>query len=219
MQAMNPQVDAYLAHGCGRCALYDTPQCKVHPWREALEHLRQIVLECGLTEELKWGVPCYTFQGGNVLLVSAFKEFCAISFFKGALLTDTDGILSKPGESSQSGRLIRFTRIQEILDLEPVLRTYVFEAIEVEKAGLKVDFKQNPEPIPDELRQKLEEMPALKAAFYSLTPGRQRGYILYFSEPKQSKTRVARIEKHIEQILRGKGINDDYKAANKTVAP
>ena len=208
---MNPEVDQYLVDGCMRCKLGGTPECKVNDWREELRILRSIVLDCGLTEELKWGVPCYTFQGKNVLLVSALKEYAALSFFKGVLLRDTNGMLTAPGENSQASRLIKFTNVQEIIEMEATLKAYVYEAIEVEKAGLKVNFKKNPEPIPEELEKKFEEDPVLKTAFEALTPGRQRGYILYFSAPKQSKTRVSRIEKSIGKILNGEGLHDKYK--------
>lgn len=212
---MNLKIDNYLAEGCGRCPLGGTPDCKVHRWSDELRQLRMLVLDCGLTEELKWGVPCYTFQHNNIAIVSAFKEYCALSFFKGALLNDTNGILYKPGEHSQAARLIKFTSIHEIVEMEAALRAYVFEAVEVEKAGLKVEFKKDPEPIPDELQLRLEEDPILKTAFGALTPGRQRGYILYFSQPKQSKTRVARIEKCTPKILNGEGLNDKYHSMKK----
>ncbi|ANB57530.1 bacteriocin-protection, YdeI/OmpD-Associated family protein [Anoxybacillus sp. B7M1] len=205
---MNPKVDQYLTEGCGRCPLVSTPDCKVNKWPKELEELRTIVLGCGLTEEVKWGIPCYTFQKSNVVTISAFNEYCALSFFKGALLKDDHHILEKPGENTQAARRIRFTNIQEIAELEPVLKAYINEAIEIEKAGLKVDFKKNPEPIPEELQKKFDEIPALKTAFGSLTPGRQRAYILYFSGAKQSKTRESRIEKYIQHILNGKGLND-----------
>lgn len=207
---MNPKIDQYLSEGCGRCPLGGTSGCKVHKWPEELKKLRSIVLDCGLKEELKWGVPCYTYQNKNILIVSAFKEFCTISFFKGSLLNDTKRILVKPGGNSQAARYIKLTHIQEIIENESILKTYIFEAIEVEKAGLKVDFKPNPEPIPDELTQKLDEDPFFKTAFEELTPGRQRGYILYFSKPKQSKTRVARIEKCVPKILNREGLHDKY---------
>ncbi|RMG25607.1 MAG: hypothetical protein D6730_10645 [Bacteroidetes bacterium] len=205
---MNPQVDAYLARGCGRCPLVGTPQCKVNTWREALQQLRKILLDCGLSETLKWSQPCYTFQQKNVVLMSAFKAYCALSFFKGALLKDPAGILHKAGPNSQAARLIRFTSPQQVLDMQPLLRAYIQEAIEIEKAGQKVRLRQQPEPMPEELKNILEEQPRLKAAFEALTPGRQRGYILYFSAPKQSKTRRARIEKYQQQILAGKGMHD-----------
>lgn len=209
---MNKTVDNYLIEGCGRCPLGGTPNCKVHNWIPELELLRRLVQECGLQEESKWGVPCYTFQHKNVLLVSAFKEYCAISFFKGALLSDTHGILEKPGENSQAARLIKFADPTKIKKMEAVLKTYIHEAIEIERLGLKVNFKKNPEPIPEELERKFEEDPILKTAFEELTPGRQRSYVLYFSAPKQSKTRESRIEKSIGKILNGEGLHDKYSS-------
>ena len=206
---MNSQVDHYLAEGCGRCSLGGTPDCKVHNWPEELKALRTIVLECGLHEELKWGVPVYTFQKKNILVVAAFKTYCSLSFFKGSLLSDTHNILSQPGEHTQSARLIRFTNVKEIMKLKSVLKAYLFEAIEIEKAGLKVTFKK-PEDfvLPEEFQNKLKLMPALKKAFDALTPGRQKSYLLHFSQAKQTKTREARIEKCIPQILKGKGFNE-----------
>jgi uncharacterized protein YdeI (YjbR/CyaY-like superfamily) len=167
-----------------------------------------VLLDCQLTEELKWGKPCYTFQKSNLAIMYGLKESCAVGFLKGALLKDPNGILIKPGEHSQSGRWIKFTSVREIVEMEPILKAYIHEAIEAEKAGLKVEFKKNPEPIPKELKNKLDEIPALKTAFKALTPGRQRGYILYFSAPKQSKTRESRIEKWLQHILNGKGMQD-----------
>jgi uncharacterized protein YdeI (YjbR/CyaY-like superfamily) len=165
---MNPKVDTYLS--------------KADQWQEELEALRTLILDCGLTEELKWRVPCYTFRNRNIVIIGGLKECCVLSFFNGALLEDTNGILVKPGENSQAARLIRFTHVREIAELAPVLKAYIYEAIEVEQAGLKVDLKKNPEPIPEELLKKLDENPALKTAFYALTPGRQRSYILYFDD-------------------------------------
>lgn len=206
---MNPKVDRYLIAGCGRCPLGDTPQCKVHRWREALEVLRMLVLDSGLTEELKWGVPCYTYNKNNVLIIAAFKEYCSLSFFKGSLLEDTQGVLTLPGENSRAARQFRFVDLQAILDMEPILRAYIAEAIEIEKAGRKVDFKQEEEQIfPEELLHLLESAPEWRAAFEALTPGRRRGYMLYFSQPKQSATRTSRIEKAIPRILAGKGLHD-----------
>jgi uncharacterized protein YdeI (YjbR/CyaY-like superfamily) len=192
---MNPKVDEYLS---------DTKK-----WREEFEKLRTIVLDCQLTEELKWGKPCYSFDGKNIVLIHGFKEYCALLFVKGALLKDPDGILIQQTENVQAARQIRFTGVREIVDIEPVLKAYIYEAIEVEKSGLEVDFKRNTEfIIPEELQNKFDEIPALKTSFEELTPGRQRAYILYFSEPKQSKTREARVEKCIQQIIGGKGLND-----------
>ncbi|MBI1389443.1 MAG: hypothetical protein GC154_13450 [bacterium] len=208
MTKTNPKVDPYFTEGCGRCPLVSTPQCKVNTWREELLKLRAILLGCGLTEELKWKMPCYTFEKRNVVILSAFKDFCSINFVKGVLLKDPANLLTKPGENTQAGRLIRFTSVQQIDELEPAVKDYLQEAIEVEKAGLKAPIQKNPEPIPDELQQKLDENPALKTAFFALTPGRQRGYILHFSQPKQSKTRVSRIEKCMPKILEGKGFFD-----------
>lgn len=210
MNTKNPGVDRYLIDGCGRCPLGGTAACKVHNWEDELSKLREIVLDCGLTEEVKWGVPCYTLQGANVVVISALKECCVVSFFKGALLHEEDGILVKPGANSQVGRIIRLTSLEQIKQLEPLIRAYIYEAIEVERAGLKVELKQNPEPIPEEFQQRLDNDPALSTAFYSLTPGRQRGYILHFSASKQSKTRESRIDKCIPLILSGIGLHDKY---------
>lgn len=193
-QTRNPKVDAYLS--------------KVEKWPEETGKLRTIILECGLAEELKWGKPCYTFQESNVVLIQGFKEYCALLFFKGVLLKDPDGILVKTGENTHVGRQIRFTNGREIVKLKTALKSYIHQAVEVEKAGLKVEPEKTPKPIPEELQAKLKQLPALKKAFEALTPGRQRGYIFYFSAPKQSKTRESRIEKCMKQILNGKGLND-----------
>ena len=209
MDKLNPQVDLYLIDGCGRCSLGGTPQCKVHAWPQELIELRRIVLESGLTEEQKWGVPCYTSEKKNIAIVSAFKEYCSLSFFKGALLRDEQRILTRPGENSQSARLIRFTSVEEIVRWEPVLKDYLREAIEVEKNGLKVDFKAKSELLlPDELRTMFQKLPALESAFMDLTPGRQRGYVLFFTGAKQTKTRETRIQKCIPRILEGLGLHD-----------
>ena len=168
-----------------------------------------IVLDCGLTEELKWGKPCYTFQKSNIVLIHGFKEYCALLFFKGALLKDAKGILIQQTENVQAARQIRFTNVREIVEMEPILKAYIHEAIEVEKAGLKVKLKKTTEfKIPEEFQNKLDEIPALKTAFAALTPGRQRAYLLYFSGAKQSKTRESRVEKCMPQILKGKGLDD-----------
>ncbi|MCB0457953.1 MAG: DUF1801 domain-containing protein [Flavobacteriaceae bacterium] len=207
---LNPQVDKYLIDGCMRCKFGGTPQCKVNTWREELETLRQIVLETGLKEEIKWGVPVYTGNGKNVATINALKESANIGFFKGVLLTDKHKILQQQG-NLQSDRLVKFKNIEEIEKLKDVLKSYILEAIAIEKSGKKVEFKKNPEPIPDELLQAFEDEPAFKTAFYDLTLGRQRGYIIYFSQPKQSQTRTNRIEKYKQQIFDGVGLNDKYK--------
>ena len=205
---MIPEVDHYLAQGCMRCPLGGTPECKVHDWQDELKELRRIVLESGLTEELKWKIPCYTFEGSNVALVSAFKEYASLSFFKGVLLKDELGLLTQPGPNSQAVRQFKFTDVNTIIELEAVIKAAIQEAIEVEKAGLQVELKKNPEPLPDELQAFFDEDPAFQAAFEALTPGRQRGYILFFSGAKQSQTRTSRIEKYLPQIMAGKGMQD-----------
>lgn len=191
---MNPNVDELLK--------------KEKQWKEEFETLRNIVLECELTEVVKWMHPCYMLEDKNIVLIHGFKEYCALLFHKGALLEDRHGILVQQTENVQAARQIRFTNVQEIVELKPQLKDYIYQAIEVEKAGLKVEFKKNPQPMPEELQSKFDEIPALKAAFESLTPGRQRAYIHYFAGAKQSKTRVSRIEKYMPKILVGKGIND-----------
>ena len=192
---MNPKVDFYFD--------------KAKKWQEEIERLRTIVLDCGLNEELKWGCPCYTFQKSNIVLIHTFKEYCAILFFKGALLNDANGILIQQTENVQSARQIRFTNFTEVTELETVIKTYIYEAIEVEKSGLKVELKKPAEySIAEEFQSKLDESPALRTAFETLTPGRQRAYLLHFSQPKQAKTREARVEKSVGQILDGKGLDD-----------
>ena len=182
---------------------------KAQKWQKELEKLRTIILDCQLTEELKWGVPCYSFQESNIVLIHVFKEYCALLFIKGALLHDDNGILIQQTKNVQAGRQIRFTNVGEIVEMETILKVYIYEAIEVEKVGLKVNFKKTTEfIISEEFQNKFDEIPALKTAFDALTPGRQRAYILYFSEPKQSKTRESRVEKCMQQILNGKGLND-----------
>ena len=195
MNRKNPKVDWYFD--------------KARKWREEIERLRTIVLACGLIEELKWGAPCYMFQKSNIVLIHVFKDYCALLFFKGALLKDTNGILVQQTENVQAARQIRFTSVREILKLKPILKAYIFEAIEVEKAGLKVPLKKTKQfDVPEEFQSKLNKRPALRKAFNALTPGRQRGYLLYFAAPRQSKTRESRVEKFIPQILIGKGLND-----------
>jgi len=192
---MNPKVDFYFS--------------KANNWQKEIEKLRVIILSCGLTEELKWGCPCYTFQNTNIVLIHVFKEYCAVLFFKGALLHDTHGILIQQTENVQAARQVRFTNVKEIAERAPALKAYIYEAIEVEKAGLKVKLKKTAAfKMPEEFQKKLNKNRALKTAFEALTPGRQRGYMLHFSAPKQSKTRESRVEKYIPQILNGKGLND-----------
>lgn len=193
---MNPKVDWFFN--------------KAKKWQEEFDKLRMIVLDCGLTEELKWGCPCYTFEDSNIVLIHGFKEYCALLFMKGALLKDAKGILIQQTENVQVARQIRFTDIEEITHLEPVLKSYIKEAIKLEKAGVKAPLKKTSEfKMPEEFKNVLDGTPALKKAFYALTPGRQRGYLLYFSSAKQSKTRESRIEKYMPRILKGKGLEDE----------
>ena len=195
MNGMNPKVDFFFN--------------KTQKWQEEYKKLRTIILDCGLTEEFKWMHPCYTFQESNVVLIHGFKEYCAILFIKGALLQDVHSVLIQQTENVQAARQIRFTNVREIVKMEPVLKAYIHEAIEVQKAGLKVNYKKATEfSVPEEFIDKLEEVPGLQDAFDALTPGRQRAYLLYFSAPKQSKTRESRIEKWMPQILKGRGLND-----------
>jgi uncharacterized protein YdeI (YjbR/CyaY-like superfamily) len=195
MIKMNPKVDACLG--------------RAPKWRDEFQKLRRIVLDCGLAEELKWGWPCYTFQKSNVVLIHGFKEYCALLFFKGALLKDPQGILIQQTKNVQAARQIRFTSVREIVAMKSTLKAYVHQAMEVEKAGLKVKLKRTSDfPIPKEFQDQADKFPALKAAFHALTPGRQRAYLFYFSQPKQSKTREARVEKYTQQILMGKGLRD-----------
>jgi uncharacterized protein YdeI (YjbR/CyaY-like superfamily) len=199
---MNPKVDVYLKNA--------------KTWRKEVAELRTILLGCQLTEELKWGKPCYTFQESNLVVILPLKEYCALLLCKGALLKDSNDILIKAGENTQAARQIRFTSLREIVETKTILKAYIRQAIEAEKAGLEVIYKKTSEfAIPEELQKKLGEVPALKTAFAALTPGRQRGYLLYFSAAKQSKTRESRIEKCVPQILKGKGLNDDYVSMKK----
>ncbi|WP_073134631.1 YdeI/OmpD-associated family protein [Chryseolinea serpens] len=192
---MNPKVDWFFN--------------KAKKWQEEFDRLRTIVLDCGLTEELKWGCPCYTLEGNNIVLIHGFKEYCALLFMKGALLKDAKGILIQQTENVQVARQIRFTDLEEIVHLESTLKSYIKEAIKLEKAGVKAPLKKTSEfKMPEEFKNVLDETPALKKAFNALTPGRQRGYLLYFSSAKQAKTREARIEKYMPQILKGKGLED-----------
>jgi uncharacterized protein YdeI (YjbR/CyaY-like superfamily) len=195
MNSMNPKVDFFFN--------------KAGKWQDKVIKLRTIILGCGLTEELKWGCPCYTLGKKNVVLIHTFKEYCALLFFKGALLNDSHGVLIQQTENVQVPRQIRFTNLEEIIEQQVIIKDYVFEAIELEKAGVKIELKKTGDfHVPEEFQSKLDHIPALKTAFGALTPGRQRGYLFHFSQPKQSKTREARVEKYIPQILAGKGIDD-----------
>jgi len=192
----NPKVDFYFS--------------EAEKWREEVEKLRKIALDCDLAEVLKWGHPCYTFQENNIALIHAFKDYCALLFFKGALLKDPDGILVQQTKNVQAARQIRFTNAREITGMKATLKAYIQQAIGVEKAGLKVEYKKTTEfAMPEEFQKRLNESPALKTAFHALTPGRQRAYLLHFAAPKQSRTRESRIEKCMPQILKGKGLNDE----------
>lgn len=192
---MNPKVDWYFT--------------KSKKWREEIKKLRKTCLDCGLNEELKWGCPCYTFQKSNIVLIHVFKEYCALLFFKGALMKDAEDILVQQTENVQAARQIRFTSLSEIVKMSTIVKSYIKEAIEIDKAGFKVNLKKTSEyKIPEEFENTLDEMPELKTAFKALTPGRQRGYLLFFSAPKQSKTRKSRVQKYIQHILDGKGLND-----------
>ncbi|CAN5665759.1 YdeI family protein [soil metagenome] len=192
---MNPAVDFYFD--------------KAGTWQEAIRQLRMIMLDCGLTEVLKWGCPCYSFEGSNIVLIHVFKEYCALLFFKGALLKDSKNILIQQTKNVQAARQVRFTNVKEIVKLEKTLQAYIHQAVAVEKAGLKVELKTTTAyTVPEEFQTKLNKLPKLKTAFNALTPGRQRAYLLHFSAPKQASTREARIEKYIPQILNGKGLND-----------
>jgi uncharacterized protein YdeI (YjbR/CyaY-like superfamily) len=195
MNTKNPKVDSYLQ--------------RIKTWQRESKELRAIILSCGLTEEFKWGHPCYTFQDSNIVLIHGFKEYCALLFFKGALFNDPKGILIQQTKNVQAARQIRFTSTAQIAKMKPTLKSYIHQAIKIEKAGLQVELKKTEDyAMPDELQQKLQRVPALKTAFEALTPGRQRAYIYYFSSAKQSKTREARIEKHMDQILDGLGLDD-----------
>ena len=191
----NPKVDQFIN--------------EANEWQEEFKNMRRISLDCGLAEEWKWNLPCYTYQNSNIAIIQGFKEYCALMFFKGTLLKDPNAILIKPGEHSQAQRQIRFTNVKDIIEMESILKNYIYEAIQVDKEGLEVELKKTSDyTIPEELQDKFDEVPGLRTAFESLTPGRQRAYILYFSKAKQSKTRKSRIEKYTQQILDGKGLRD-----------
>ena len=204
---MIPNLETYFNEGCGRCSKMATPLCRVRTWEKELQLLRSIILECGLVEELKWSHPCYTFQNKNIVMLGTTKVFCAISFFKGALLADTQQILVTQTENMQATRQLQFTSIDQIASIETSIRSYIFEAIEIEKSGIKIQYKTPDEMvIPEEFQEKLNEDEALRIAFEGLTPGRKKAYLLFFSQAKQSKTRLARVEKWIPTIKQGKGM-------------
>ena len=215
-RTMIKTVDDYLISGCMRCKFGDTPQCKVHDWKEELLLLREIMLSCKLSEEIKWGVPCYTAEGRNIVIIGALRECCTVGFFKGALLTDEKCLLTSPGEHSQSVRQLRFTSTNEVKSMAPAIRRFVKEALELEKSGKKVVLKKSHDhAMPEAFRAKLDAMPALKKAFTELTPGRKRSYLLHFSSAKQPATMAARIEKCIPMIMQGIGFNEIWKRNNK----
>jgi uncharacterized protein YdeI (YjbR/CyaY-like superfamily) len=207
-QRTNPQVDAFLKVGCGRCEKGATPLCKVHGWHEVLISLRAILLDCSMIEEVKWSFPCYTVGGRNVVMLSAFRDSCTLLFFQGELLNDPDGLLQKPGENSQSASRLHFTTPAQVHELEATIRDFIAQAVALRKSGAKSTAVRSETPIPEELAAKLAVSPPLKKAFAALTPGRQRGYLLYFAAAKQSATRSSRIEKCIPAILAGKGLHD-----------
>lgn len=204
---MNPEVDLYLQYGCGRCKYYQTPQCKVHHWPSELQLLRKMALSCGLQEDYKWSQPCYTIDGKNVFIVTAFKHYASVAFFKGALLKDPQQLLVKPGERSEATRQLRFTSTQQIEEHREAILAFMLQAIEIEQSGQKLELKRKSEPIPTELLQVFETDLELKHAFNNLSPGRQRGYLIHFNQAKKAKSRLARIEKQRMNILSGKGMN------------
>jgi uncharacterized protein YdeI (YjbR/CyaY-like superfamily) len=208
MAQPNPQIDQFLLEGCMRCSLGATPACKALLWTDILEFLRQLILETELQEERKWGVPTYTINGKNVVILGVFKDSCVLSFIKGQLLTDPKGFLELPGPNSREGRILRFTQLSQATLLENDIRHFLQEAIQVERSGKKSETAPPPQVLPDELLQKFAEHPGLESAFFALTPGRQRGYLIHFSGAKQSPTRLSRIEKCIPKIFAGKGMMD-----------
>jgi uncharacterized protein YdeI (YjbR/CyaY-like superfamily) len=208
MSFPNPLVDQFLVEGCMRCSLGATPACKVLLWTDILEFLRQLILETDLQEERKWGVPTYTINGKNVVMLGVFKDSCVLSFIKGQLIPDPKELLALPGPNSREGRILRFTQISQATGLENEIRHFLQEAIQVERSGKKAAPNSSPQVLPDELLQKFAEHPGLESAFFALTPGRQRGYLIHFSGAKQSPTRLSRIEKCIPNIFAGKGMMD-----------
>ena len=205
---MNPTIAEFFSIGCGRCPLVGTPECKVNTWNEELYILRDIILENNINEERKWGVPCYTDNGKNILLLSALKDSATISFLKGSLIDDTHAILIAPGKNSQSARYMKFTSMQDIKKAKPIIVDYIKQALEIERTGKKVAFKKDNDPIPEELSVAFKKLPELRTAFYELTPGRRRGYLLHFNQAKQSTTRESRIQKCMTLIMQGKGFQE-----------
>ena len=212
---MNPKVDQFLINGCKRCSLSGTPECKVHKWVPELEVLRKIMLETELTEDLKWGVPCYTLKGKNILMMYAFKEQCSVSFMKGALIKDPKNLLEQASENTQSTRVLRIKSLNDIANYKEDINSFITQALTLEKEGKKVIVEKKSEPIPEELEEKLNQDQVFKSAFLALTPGRQRAYVLHFAQPKQSSTRKSRIEKCSANILSGIGLHDQYKSNKK----
>jgi uncharacterized protein YdeI (YjbR/CyaY-like superfamily) len=208
MSFPNPLVDQFLVEGCMRCSLGATPACKVLLWTDILEFLRQLILETELQEERKWGVPTYTINGKNVVMLGVFKDSCVLSFIKGQFLPDPKGLLALPGPNSREGRILRFTQLNQAMELENDIRHFLQEAIQVERSGKKSETAPPPQVLPDELMQIFAEHAGLESAFFALTPGRQRGYLIHFSGAKQSPTRLSRIEKCIPKIFEGKGMMD-----------
>ena len=205
---ISPEIAEFFDIGCGRCSLVGTPECKVKTWNEELHELREIILKNEVKEERKWGVPCYTDNGKNIILLSALKDSATVSFLKGSLIDDVHGLLIAPGKNSQSARYMKFTSVKEIKKAKPIIVDYIKQAVEIEGTGKKVAFKKEDDPIPEELSIAFKKQPELKTAFYALTPGRRRGYLLHFNQAKQSATRESRIQKCIPLILEGKGLQD-----------
>jgi uncharacterized protein YdeI (YjbR/CyaY-like superfamily) len=208
-------VDQYLLDGCGRCSKGGTPNCTVHKWHPILVAMRELATECMLTEEVKWSVPCYTLKGKNVLMIHAFMEYCSIMFMKGSLLTDPDNILHRQTENVTAGRQLRYTRIEDFSAQRERAKAFILEAIQLEEAGKKVEKRTQEEPLVEELNEAFAQDSTLKTAFYQLTPGRQRAYLLHFAQPKQAATRASRIEKCMPMILRGEGLHDAYQKGKK----
>lgn len=204
----NSNVDSYLRDGCGRCEHFQTPSCKVHLWTRALEALRELALSTGLDEEMKWGCPCYTLGGKNVLMIAAFRDSCVLSFFKGGALVDDDGALESAGPNSRVARWMKFRSHDEVLARRAVALRFIEQAIALERAGVKVEKRAEPEPIPSELAQRFDVDPDLRRAFDALTPGRKRSHLIHITGAKQSETRARRVEKCAADILAGRGFNE-----------